>query len=79
MGLSDEDGPRLDLEIEGVPVVRGGDDLSMDDASSRQLDEAMRAPEVEIELSLGRGDAEAELFFCDLGHEYVSFNSEYTT
>jgi glutamate N-acetyltransferase / amino-acid N-acetyltransferase len=77
--LPDEDGLQLALEIEGVPVVRAGEDLSLDDDSSRRLDEAMRAPEVEVELSLGRGDAEAELFFCDLGHEYVSFNSEYTT
>jgi glutamate N-acetyltransferase/amino-acid N-acetyltransferase len=77
--LPDEDGLRIDLEIEGVPVVRAGDDLSLDDPSSRRLDEAMRGQEVEIELNLGRGEAEAELFFCDLGHEYVSFNSEYTT
>ena len=44
----------------------------------------MRRPEVEIELRLpgarATGPDEAtELFFCDLGHEYVSFNSEYST
>jgi glutamate N-acetyltransferase/amino-acid N-acetyltransferase len=77
--FSDHDGLHIDLEIEGVPVVRAGDDLPLDGDSARRLDEAMRAPEVEIELSLGHGDAEAELFFCDLGHEYVTFNSEYTT
>ena len=32
-----------------------------------------------MRLALAGGDAEAELFFCDLGHEYVRFNSEYST
>jgi glutamate N-acetyltransferase / amino-acid N-acetyltransferase len=75
----DQDGLSLDLSIEGIPVVRAGDDLPLGGGESQQLDEAMRAPEVEITLALGHGDGEAELFFCDLGHEYVSFNSEYTT
>jgi glutamate N-acetyltransferase / amino-acid N-acetyltransferase len=73
----------IDLAIEGVAVTRAGDDLALTDGERRRLDEAMRAPEVEIELALDGGAAgaggEAELFFCDLGHEYVSFNSEYTT
>jgi glutamate N-acetyltransferase/amino-acid N-acetyltransferase len=69
----------LDLAIEGVAVVRGGTDLPLSDAERQQLDEAMRAPEVEIELSLPGGDAEAELFFSDLSEEYVHFNSEYST
>jgi glutamate N-acetyltransferase / amino-acid N-acetyltransferase len=73
------DGLSMDLSIEGVPVVRHGDDLPLAEGEAQRLDDAMRAPEVEIELDLARGDAEAELFFCDLGHEYVSFNSEYTT
>ena len=76
---SDTHGLEIDLAIEGIPVVRAGDDLPLGDGASRRLDEAMRTPEVEIELKLGHGDAEAELFFCDLGHEYVTFNSEYTT
>jgi glutamate N-acetyltransferase/amino-acid N-acetyltransferase len=73
----------MDLAIEGVAVVKDGDDLPLSDGERQRLDEAMRAPEVEIELDLLGGDAattaEAELFFCDLGHDYVSFNSEYTT
>lgn len=79
VGGSREDALAIDLSIEGVPVVRGGDDLTLAETQSVQLDGAMRAPEIEIELDLAHGDAQAELFFCDLGHEYVSFNSEYTT
>jgi glutamate N-acetyltransferase / amino-acid N-acetyltransferase len=69
----------LDLAIEGIALVRGGDDLPLTDADHSALQEAMGRPEVEIDLTLGGAEAEAELFFCDLGHEYVSFNSEYTT
>jgi len=70
---------KLDLAIEGIEVVRGGGDLPLGDVDRRQLDESMRAAEVEIALSIAGGDAETELFFCDLSEEYVSFNSEYST
>jgi glutamate N-acetyltransferase/amino-acid N-acetyltransferase len=72
-------GPALDLTIEGVPVVRGGSDLPLGDGERRRLDDSMRGSEVELELSIPGGDAEAELFFCDLSEDYVRFNSEYTT
>jgi glutamate N-acetyltransferase / amino-acid N-acetyltransferase len=35
--------------------------------------------EAEIGLRLSRGDAQAHVYFSDLGHEYVSLNAEYTT
>jgi glutamate N-acetyltransferase/amino-acid N-acetyltransferase len=35
--------------------------------------------EAEIALDLGRGEAHAHVYFCDLGHEYVRINAEYTT
>lgn len=69
----------MDLSIEGIAVVRAGEDIPLTDAEQRALDEAMRAAEVEIELSLPGGDTDVELFFCDLSEEYVRFNSEYTT
>jgi glutamate N-acetyltransferase/amino-acid N-acetyltransferase len=77
----------MDLAIEGVPLVKDGDDLPLSDGERKRLDESMREAEIEMELDLVGGDAatkaatkgDAELFFCDLGHDYVSFNSEYTT
>jgi glutamate N-acetyltransferase/amino-acid N-acetyltransferase len=69
----------IDLEIEGIAVARAGVEVALGDDERRRLDDAMRQPEVEIELELAGGGSEAELFFCDLGHEYVSFNSEYST
>ena len=39
----------------------------------------MRADEVDLRLELDGGTEEAEIFFSDLGHDYVSLNSEYST
>jgi glutamate N-acetyltransferase / amino-acid N-acetyltransferase len=74
----------MDLAIEGIAVARGGVEADLGEDEQRKVDEAMSRPEVEIELRLpgsgaSRGAESAELFFCDLGHEYVSFNSEYST
>jgi glutamate N-acetyltransferase / amino-acid N-acetyltransferase len=35
--------------------------------------------EAEIGIALGRGDADAHVFFSDLTHEYIHINAEYTT
>jgi N-acetylglutamate synthase/N-acetylornithine aminotransferase len=40
---------------------------------------AGEADEVEIGVALGRGEAAAHVFFCDLNCEYVRVNAEYTT
>jgi glutamate N-acetyltransferase/amino-acid N-acetyltransferase len=37
------------------------------------------APEAEIAVRLGRGDARAHAWFCDLTHGYVELNAGYTT
>jgi glutamate N-acetyltransferase / amino-acid N-acetyltransferase len=69
----------LDLAIEGVALVNGGNDLDLSPADRDRLNDAMRGAEVEIRLDLPGGDAVTELFFCDLAEEYVRFNSEYST
>ena len=40
---------------------------------------AMAAPELLIEVDLGRGEASAEAFGCDLSEAYVLENSAYST
>jgi glutamate N-acetyltransferase / amino-acid N-acetyltransferase len=69
----------IDLYIEDVHVASEGSAVGLDDAARRRLDEAMKADEVELRLDVSRGGEEAEIFFCDLGHGYVSLNSEYAT
>jgi glutamate N-acetyltransferase / amino-acid N-acetyltransferase len=50
--------------------------IAVDDPAAAGV---MALPEYEMQVELGRGDAAAELFFCDLTHGYVSLNAEYTT
>jgi N-acetylglutamate synthase/N-acetylornithine aminotransferase len=62
-----------------VHVASAGGAVALAEDGRRRLDEAMAAAEVEMRLDLAPAGEEAEIFFCDLGPEYVRFNSEYTT
>ena len=66
----------LDIAIEGVPVCAGGTAAAFDRGA---LERAAAREEVEYEVGLPGSGAETELFFSDLGHEYVTINAEYTT
>jgi glutamate N-acetyltransferase / amino-acid N-acetyltransferase len=66
----------VDVAIEGVQVCARGGAIPYDvDA----LGEAVQRDEVEYEIGLPGEGAETELFFSDLGHEYVTINADYTT
>ncbi|UGS36216.1 bifunctional glutamate N-acetyltransferase/amino-acid acetyltransferase ArgJ [Capillimicrobium parvum] len=66
----------LDIAIEGVQVCSGGMALPVDQAA---LDAAVAGPEVEYEVGLPGEGADAELFFSDFGHGYITINADYTT
>ena len=63
----------VDLEIEGHQVVSAGDVVEPAPAKLVQGDE------VEYALTLPGEGGETEVFFSDLSHGYVRFNSEYTS
>jgi glutamate N-acetyltransferase/amino-acid N-acetyltransferase len=64
------------MTIEGVSVCARGQYVPHDEAALRA---AVQGDEIEYEVDLpGEGD-ETELYFSDLGHEYVTLNAEYTT
>ena len=46
---------------------------------ARQIEEAVKQPEVEYELTLPGEGGETEVFFSDLSQAYVALNSEYTS
>jgi glutamate N-acetyltransferase/amino-acid N-acetyltransferase len=65
------------IRIGNYPVfAHGVRDASYDEASCH---EAMSAREFTIEIALGQGDAAAHFITCDLTHEYVSINADYST
>jgi glutamate N-acetyltransferase / amino-acid N-acetyltransferase len=45
----------------------------------RAAELASDAPEAELSIRLGRGDARAHVYFSDLTYDYVRINAEYTT
>lgn len=77
--MPDAGAAEFDLFIEDVQVARASSTVSLDDGQQRQLASAMAASEVDLKLQFPEGEDEAELYFCDLGHDYVTVNSEYTT
>ncbi len=66
----------FDIEIEGEIVCSGGLAVAFDQS---KLDQLVSGPEVEYEVRLPGSEAECELYFSDLSHEYVTINAEYTT
>jgi len=66
----------LDISIEGVKVCSAGAATRYDVAG---LAEAVTGDEVEYAVALPGDGAEAEVFFSDLSHEYVTINADYTT
>jgi glutamate N-acetyltransferase / amino-acid N-acetyltransferase len=66
----------VDIAIEGVQVCARGAFLPHDAAA---LSQAVARDEVEYEIGLPGEGAETEVYFSDLGHEYVTINAEYTT
>jgi len=66
----------LDIFIENVQVCAAGTAIPHDAAA---LAEAVSGDEVEYDVVLPGDGAEAEVFFSDLSHEYVTINAEYTT
>jgi glutamate N-acetyltransferase / amino-acid N-acetyltransferase len=66
----------LDIAIEGVQVCARGAYVPHD---RDELAAAVKREEVQYEIGLPGQGAETELFFSDLGHEYVTLNADYTT
>jgi glutamate N-acetyltransferase / amino-acid N-acetyltransferase len=69
----------VDLQIEGRQVVSAGEAVELTAEELGELERALRAREVEYELTLPGEGGETEVFFSDLSEAYVRFNSEYTT
>lgn len=67
---------QVDISIEDIVVCVGGCYVEHDEQA---LAEAVKRDEVEYEVMLPGEGAEAERYFSDLGHEYVTINAEYTT
>lgn len=74
-GLGDLAIEGVTLALNGVPVVEHG--ARHPDYTDAAGQAAMAEAEITVSIGLGRGTAEAEVWTCDLGHDYVRINAEY--
>ncbi|HSS71275.1 MAG TPA: bifunctional glutamate N-acetyltransferase/amino-acid acetyltransferase ArgJ [Casimicrobiaceae bacterium] len=74
-GLDDLDPRRVSFWLDDVAVVSGGGRS----ASYREEDgkRVMAKAEIGVRVALGRGEANATVWTCDLSHDYVRINADY--
>jgi glutamate N-acetyltransferase/amino-acid N-acetyltransferase len=72
--LLDVDPARISIEIQGIRAWHRGVPERFDLQAARQL---LRDREIFVKISLGKGDAEATVWTCDLTPEYITLNAEY--
>jgi glutamate N-acetyltransferase/amino-acid N-acetyltransferase len=76
--LPDLPGIELDLAIEGIEVANRSVAVALDGDERERLNAAMENAEVEMSLSFADGTERSEIYFSDLGYEYVRINAEYS-
>lgn len=70
------DPEQAEVSLCGTVIFKNGAGQPFDE---KELSAAMQSEEIPIEIDLAQGEAEAEIFTCDLSYEYVRINAEYTT
>ena len=74
-GIDDLDQTRVQLHLNDVWVARnGGRHPDYQEADGQRV---MKGSEITVRVQLGRGNASATVWTCDLSHEYVSINADY--
>lgn len=74
-GVDDLDVGRIDLYLDDVWVARQGG--RHPDYQEEDGQRVMKRSEITVRVVLGRGDAHATVWTCDLSHDYVSINADY--
>jgi glutamate N-acetyltransferase/amino-acid N-acetyltransferase len=75
--ISGLDPARVSFWLDDVLVVeRGGRASSYREEDGKRV---MAKPEITVRIALGRGQAQALLWTCDLSHGYVTINASYRT
>lgn len=74
-GIDDLDVTQLNLYLDDVWVAQNGG--RHPDYQEEDGQRVMQQSEIAIRVKLGRGQAEATIWTCDLSHEYVSINADY--
>ena len=74
-GIADLDQGLIDLYLDDVHVAhQGGRHPAYQEADGQRV---MKQSEITVRVDLHRGAAQAEVWTCDLSHDYVSINADY--
>lgn len=74
-GIDDLDQTLIDLHLDDVHVAtQGGRHPAYREEDGQRV---MKQAEITVRVGLGRGNAAATLWTCDLSHDYVSINADY--
>ncbi len=74
-GVNDLDVEQVNLYLDDVWVARnGGRNPDYHESDGQRV---MQQSEIQIRVTLGRGQAAATIWTCDLSHDYVSINADY--
>src|ERR1035437_6227980 len=74
-GVDDLDVTKLNLYLDDVWVAKNGG--RNPDYQEQDGQRVMKQSEITVRVELGRGDAAATIWTCDLSHEYVTINADY--
>ena len=74
-GVDDLDVTKLDLYLDDVWVAKDGG--RNPDYKEEDGQRVMKQAEITVRVTLGRGDAAATVWTCDLSHDYVTINADY--
>ncbi|MGO4808461.1 bifunctional glutamate N-acetyltransferase/amino-acid acetyltransferase ArgJ [Cupriavidus sp. 2MCAB6] len=74
-GVDDLEVEHVNLWLDDVLVARDGG--RNPDYREEDGQRVMKQAEITVRIALGRGDATATVWTCDLSHDYVSINADY--
>ena len=74
-GVDDLDVSKLNLYLDDVWVAKNGG--RNPDYKEEDGQRVMKQSEITVRVKLGRGNADATIWTCDLSHEYVTINADY--
>jgi len=76
-GVPGMDTQGVGVSINDIVIVQNG--VRAKDYTEAQGQEAMQPTDIEINISLDRGDAQITVWTCDFSYDYVKINAEYRT
>jgi glutamate N-acetyltransferase/amino-acid N-acetyltransferase len=74
--VKDIDPEGVSIRIGGITAAEAGKPMQVDIA---ELEAAVAGKKIALDVFLGRGDADIEVWTCDYSYDYVKINAEYHT